>query len=99
MYVANDAVSVFAVSARYAASSLRRCSTPFNMKLSGVLLLGVIDVNAELATQGPECDLSKMITSMLDVECARHSYHIFLNKQLFSEEVFSSRGCHGRLKY
>lgn len=68
MYVANDAISVFAVSAENAASSLRRCRTPFNIKLSGVLLLGVIDVNTELATQGPESDLAKMITSMLDVE-------------------------------
>jgi hypothetical protein len=98
MYVANDDVFVFAVSARYVASSLRRCSIPFNIKLSGVLLLGVIDVNTELATQGPESDLAKMITSTLDVECARHSYHISLDKQLFGEEVFGSRGCHGRLK-
>lgn len=61
----------------------------------GVLLFGVIDVNTELATQRPECDLAIIITSMFNVQSARPSYHIFLNKQFFSEEVFGSRGCHG----
>jgi hypothetical protein len=62
----------------------------------GSLLLGVIDVNTELATQGPECDLANIIASILDVGGTGPSYHIFLDKQLFSEEVLGSRGCHGR---